>query len=73
MPTHAVVDVPRPCCPRCQGFLLVEHLAYAHDQLYCLNCGWRTCPVIEANRRAPSLYKHDLVEYRIFPQLLAAL
>jgi C4-type Zn-finger protein len=39
--------------------------------IYCINCGFRICQVIEANRRQPIPYKQDLVEYRTFPRALS--
>jgi DNA-directed RNA polymerase subunit M/transcription elongation factor TFIIS len=38
-------------CPKCNGLLYVEKLAYAHTSLACLNCGNRIDPVILENRR----------------------
>jgi len=38
-------------CPRCQGLLYKEVLAYAHASLACMNCGNRIDHTIVANRQ----------------------
>jgi hypothetical protein len=63
---------PDPRCPRCQGFLAIEHEAYGPSLIYCLNCGWRTCPTIAENLKAARPTRHDFVTYRKFPQSLTA-
>ena len=45
----------RNTCQRCAGLLAIEAIAWEHQQWYCLNCGWRTCPVMAQNR---ALYPH---------------
>jgi hypothetical protein len=73
MPTRTALTAPDHACPRCRGLLLVERFAYAHAQIYCVNCGHRLCPVMAANRAAPPPRKDDYADHRTIPQPIPAL
>lgn len=54
-------------CPRCRGLLVVEHIAWEHRQIYCVMCGYRTCPLIDENRALSSSPTHHQTQNRKFP------
>ena len=59
-------------CPRCDGLLVPEAIAWAHTQWYCLNCGHRTCPTIRLNRLLHPPPSYDKAQPRRYPVCLIA-
>ena len=54
-------------CPRCEGLLVLERLAYAYVNLACVCCGNRLDATILGNRANPPKTKPPTSQPRRYP------